>query len=1167
MFTQRIIWTPRSAYPASRRALTMLFGLIAIQILFVPSAPHAQVAQLESRTVFDTTGLSGAEAVGIYEPFAGGIGSGTRIAFPEYSAVLERAPNREFDRWMPRREFSRDLGVHVETPLAFRGNIAPKLAWEDTRDGRVRTTISLASPGATAFRVQLRVEAASGAQLRYFSLASNGASEFLHEQSLQPSLANESAATTIVWSPTIESDLAGVEVILPNRLGVSGFGITVQRISLQSPAGLANSNVAFSTFGAASICSNHVDAQCSADASVLNKVSAVGRVLVEKDGGPVFCTGTLVNSRDVSPDALTLGDGPAPYLLTSNSCVATQQEADSMEVTWFFQRSICGAETLDYRASTTFGGGDLLATSVGQDQSLIRLRQNLPGGLIYSGWRASPLTVPATATALHHPAGAVKKVSSGEATSLVRSGALADAIQIEWDEGAAENGSEGGGLFVDGYLVGTLSRNESSCDGGVGHAGSFAQFYPSIRGYLQGDHGGDAASATTIGVPASIMETLTPGDSDYFRIELAEAGQLVVYSEGDTDTRATLTSADETDADAEPVAEDDNGGLADNFLLDANVAAGTYILWVRGGSDTASGSYTLRTSRGADGPPTGAPSNVAVRRNAQQLTVTWNAVPSADNTGSPITAYQAVAADSQGASRSCTVPAAVRTCAIVGLQDDMDYSVYVRALNAFGQGPNSASVTAPRISPTVIPTVPPAPEDVGVSLDHSTNTLTVSWDPILEDATIGEVTAYRAEAVAAVTGESVSCETDGAALSCEMSGFSDGVTYSLTVTAENAGGEGEPSPALSVTPVHSSDHTGAVGSAATNVGLASATAGYNGDFINADEEFVRDWDWFRIDVKEHGTLYLWTQGNLNTSASLRTDDADIAFGNELSGGRDAGQGGNFSYWVVVSPGIYYVGVADFHSFFTDDLIQHNGGYMLFVDFVVDDHGHDTGSATRVAVESETPGFLADGDVDWFRIDVTRRGTLYLWTQGDVDTDAWLREQASDADIAFGNVQSRGHSAGEGTNFSYWVVVAPGIHYVGVMPQGRRAGAGFTGSYRLFVNLVVDDHGDNIGSATRVAVNSETAGHLANGDTDWFRIDVTEPGTLRFWTEGDIDTVAALRTAGEDLRPSGNSNGGQGFNFSHSYAASADTYYLSVSGSRVSGREEYTLFVSFAEDSE
>ena len=1057
---------------------------------------------------------------------------------------------------------SRDLGVHVETPLAYRGDIAPTLAWEDTGDGRVRSTVSLSSPGAVAFRVHLRVEAPSGANLRYFSLAASGASEFLHEQSIQPSLANGSVATAIVWSPTIESDHAGIEVLLPNQGSVSGFGLTVQRISLQSPIALADSNVAFSTFGAAAICSNHVDAQCSADASVLHKISAVGRVLVEKDREPVFCTGVLVNSRDVSPDALTLGDGPAPYLLTSNSCVATQQEADSMELTWYYQRNVCGAEMLDYRASTTFGGGELLATSTDQDSSLIRLRQHLPGGMVYSGWRASPLTFPATATALHHPSGAVKKVSSGEATSLVRSGALADAIQIAWDEGAVERGSEGGGLFVDGYLVGTLSRNESSCEAGVGHAGAFADFYPSIQGYLQGDHGDDVASATAIGVPALIQETLTAGDNDYYRIDLAEGGRLVVHTEGDTDTKADLMSADATDSDDDPVAEDDDSGLEKNFLIDATIAAGSYILWVRGGSDTASGSYRLRTSRGADGPPTGAPSNVSIRRNAQQLTVRWTAVPSIDNTGAPITAYQAVATDSQGASKSCTVAAPTRRCAIAGLQRDKEYSVYVRALNAFGQGPNSASVRAARLSDPVLPTVPPAPEDVGISIDHSTGVMTVSWDPILEDATVGEVTGYRAEAVAAGE-EPLSCETSGLELSCEMSEFSDRVTYELTVTAENAVGAGAPSRALSVTPKYADDfdHSGAAGSAATNVELYSATAGH---IANSD-----DVDWFRIDVTRHGTLYLWTQGDVDTDAVMRTEapDSDVS----LRGGSNDGQGWNFLHWPNVSPGIYYVAVHAASNLIGSALGLRGPGtgyYTLFVDLVVDDHGDTIARATRVGVESETAGYLADGDEDWFRIDVTRRATLYLWTQGDVNTYATLRRPASDVDIGFGGGNS---DSGEGANFSYWVVTSPGIYYVRVCAErsgywGTSCGGGSTGDYTLFADLVVDDHGDTTGSATRVAVDSETDGQLANGDVDWFRIDVTQPGTLTFLTEGDIDTWATFRTDREDLRINGSSNGGQGYNFSHWYAASPDTYYLEVGG-QVSGREEYTLFVSFEPTSE
>ena len=601
-------------------------------------------------------------------------------------------------------------------------------------------------------------------------------------------------------------------------------------------------------------------------------------------------------------------------------------------------------------------------------------------------------------------------------------------------------------------------------------------------------------------------------------------------------------SADATDADDDPVAEDDNGGLEDNFLIDATVAAGSYILWVRGGSDTASGSYRLRTSRGADGPPTGAPSNVTVRRNAQQLTVRWTAVPSLDNTGSPITAYQAVATDSQGAGKSCTVAASSRgSCAIAGLQYDKEYSVYVRALNAFGQGPNSASVRAARLSDPVLPTVPPAPEDVGISIDHSTAIMTVSWDPILEDATVGEVTGYRAEAVS--DEDSVSCEASGLELSCELSGFSNGVTYELTVTAENAVGAGAPSRALSVTPKYADDfdHSGVVGSAATSVGLYSATAG--------NIASSGDGDVFRIDVTRHGTLYLWTQGDVGTYATLRTEAPDSDIDLSQSGSSGGGQGNNFLYWPAVSPGIYYVSVNGSRS--------STGDYTLFADLVVDDHGDNIARATRVGVESETAGYLTDGDVDWFRVDVTRRGTLYLWTQGDVNTYATLRRRASDADIGFGGGDSQ---YGEGSNFWYWAVTSPGIYYVAV--RGYRS----TGDYTLFVDLVVDDHGDTTGSATRVAVDSETGGHLANGDVDWFRIDVTQDGTLRFLTEGDADTWARLRTDREDLNLGGSDNGGQGYNFSLWYAASPDTYYLEVGG-YVSGREEYKLFVSFEPTSE
>ena len=392
----------------------------------------------------------------------------------------------------------------------------------------------------------------------------------------------------------------------------------------------------------ASGCENQIDAQCINDAVALGKVAAIGRLLVEKDGGPMFCSGTLINSNEPTSDPSALGDGPRPYLLTSNSCVSTQEEANSIEVTWFLQHNFCGSETIDHRAATTFGGANLLATSVGQDATLLRLRSDPPGGVVYSGWRASPLTVPSDGHALHHPRGDVMKIAAGTAMSHESHNALVDAIRVEWQTGGGETGSEGAAFFVDGLLVGTLSESDEACELGTSHFGAFENFYLKIEGYLQGDHGDDAENATAIGVPVSLEEYLTPGDSDYFQISMSEDGRLSVLSAGDIDTVATLS------LDGEDIAEDDNSGLGENFLIERDLEPGDYILWIRGKSESTSGTYQLRTSLDLGTAPTSSPSNVVAVPGAGLLEISWDSVPESDNGGSAITGYVALATNAQG---------------------------------------------------------------------------------------------------------------------------------------------------------------------------------------------------------------------------------------------------------------------------------------------------------------------------------------------------------------------------------------------------------------------------------------------------------------------------------------------------------------------------------------
>ena len=1072
-------------------------------LLLASSTAWAAETQLESRTVHHESANVGDDPTGMLESRAPPFHPSLRISLPAEIRSADPVRRRIPAGLQPRR-----AGVHRNLPSDFAGDIAPALEWREGLDGRIYATISVDSPAARALRIQTRVTTPTSAELRFFELHGGSASQFVHGEPIPPSPV-PSPRTATLWSPTIRSESAGVEIALPDWESLAGFSFELLRVSLTPVSG--GDNEVLPSLMIAPGCESHIDAQCAADPLALGKVAAVARILVEKDGQPAFCTGTLLNSRDASTDLLALGDGPVPYLLTSNSCVSSQKEAHSMEVTWFYQQDFCGADRLDHRATTTFGGGELLATSVAQDASLIRLRGDPPGGLVYSGWRASRLSVPADAHAIHHPGGGVKKTSTGSAANHEGLGDLLDAIRVEWSKGAAEGGSGGAGLFVDGYLVGTLSRSDGACEAGVSHFGAFEKFYPGIKGFLLGDHGDDADNATAIGVPVSLEETLTPGDEDYFQIELASEHGVTIYTEGDTDTLATLT------LDGAVVVEDDNSGSGNNFLIDSDLAAGNYILRIRGKSDSTAGSYRLRTSFDAGSAPTAAPSNVRTTRGVGRLEVSWDAVPASDNGGSPITGYTAAAANGQGHSATCATIAEDTSCVIPGLTPGLEYSVRVRAGNAFGEGPDSEAATGVPLQSEGT-RILVAPTNVRTSIDHTNLSLTVHWDGIPVDSGRANVIRYTVEAVA--EDASLSCQASADSSTCTLTGFEDGVTYTLTAHAESATGAGPRSESVLVTPVYSSDHGGARASA-FDIGLNSDTAAYTGP---------DDVDYFRVVVEQRGTLYVWTEGDTNTNGRLLSDTDDI------DSDASSGQGSNFRIIRVLAPGTYFVRVSG-----------GTGQYTLSASFIVDDHGDHRFTATAVEPDSETPGYLAHFDLDYFRVEVAQRGTQTVWTTGTTDT---LGSLLSDTDDIYSN-----NDDGQGSNFYFWAVLNPGTYYIRVVDGVRFASA--TGHYTLFTSFAVDDHGDDRFTATVIEPESETEGYLARGDVDYFRLEIANQGTLTLETTGGTDTSGSLHSNTEDITR--NYSGGQGDNFRIVRVLAPGTYFLRVS--RGPGR--YTLSSSFA----
>ena len=109
-----------------------------------------------------------------------------------------------------------------------------------------------------------------------------------------------------------------------------------------------------------------------------------------------------------------------------------------------------------------------------------------------------------------------------------------------------------------------------------------------------------------------------------------------------------------------------------------------------------------------------------------------------------------------------------------------------------------------------------------------------------------------------------------------------------------------------------------------------------------------------------------------------------------------------------------------------------------------------------------------------------------------------------------------------------------------------------------------DHGNRVERATRVSVNTDTAGRLEGaGDVDYFRVEVTAAGTLKVETVGETDTYGYVRdgtgaTLGQD------EEAGAGANFRVVQEVEAGTYVVAVVGG--AGRTAvgpYTLRVSLA----
>ena len=295
------------------------------------------------------------------------------------------------------------------------------------------------------------------------------------------------------WSPVLEGERAFVEIFLPGVDSPFDVGMVLAQVShlFASPSQADVEILA----KAAQFCEVDLVCRSATDEALARAGKSVARMTFSDGtgGGTYLCTGTLLNPADGSF---------VPYFYSANHCIDTQASAGTLTTHWFYDRVGCGTGGTSASYVQLTGGATLLYANEPSDALLLRLNGTPPAGAVFAGWDQDTLATGTALTAVHHPAGDLKKVSlasSGGFGSAANSGGPSGSFVIaRWNSiatGVTEGGSSGSGIFTavgqpasDYRFRGGLWGGPSSCSAPAGNLydyySRFDQVYPAIAQYL-----------------------------------------------------------------------------------------------------------------------------------------------------------------------------------------------------------------------------------------------------------------------------------------------------------------------------------------------------------------------------------------------------------------------------------------------------------------------------------------------------------------------------------------------------------------------------------------------------------------------------------------------------------------------------------------------------------
>jgi lysyl endopeptidase len=373
------------------------------------------------------------------------------------------------------------IGIGREVPRSAAASSA-SLDWQAVSGGMAAHWM-VSSAGARAIRIGLDVaRLAPSAEVRF---AGNGGAGTVYGPY---SIADLTSAQGTWWSPVLEDDSALVEVFVGDRVAVADVSISIALVSHLFASPTAPNIDALAK--ASQACEVNLICLSASNAALANIGKSVAKMTFSDGlgGGTFLCTGTLLNPSDGSF---------TPYFYSAAHCMSTQAAASTLTTHWFYDAASCAGTTAGSSYEQLAGGATLLYVNTTSDVLFLRLNSMPPSAATYAGWNSSTLSNGVALTAVHHPAGDIKKVSLGTmgGFSGYLGGAGSDHLISLWNStatGVTEGGSSGSGIFSstgsDYQLRGGLHGGPSNCTATGAdlrdYYSRFDQAYPNISQYL-----------------------------------------------------------------------------------------------------------------------------------------------------------------------------------------------------------------------------------------------------------------------------------------------------------------------------------------------------------------------------------------------------------------------------------------------------------------------------------------------------------------------------------------------------------------------------------------------------------------------------------------------------------------------------------------------------------